>query len=52
MVILGVHLEMVRKGVDAFGQQRDLDFGGSGVVLVLLNLAMTWSFWSFVSAIV
>ena len=31
MMILGVRLEMFRQVIDALAEQRDLDFGGTGV---------------------
>ena len=33
MVVLRVGLEMLGQGVDALGEDRDLDFGRTGVVL-------------------
>src|SRR5579862_2522610 len=38
MEILDVRLEMLREHVDALGEQRDLDLGGSGVALRALVL--------------
>ena len=34
MIVLGVALEMIGEVVDALGEDRDLDFGRTGVVLV------------------
>jgi hypothetical protein len=38
VVVLLVHLEVLGQVVDAIGQERDLDLGGTGVAVVLLEL--------------